>query len=235
MPRSSRGASSAGAVSFALRFPRDTSRLLNRCGLANGARDVDLADSDQGAVVRRLTGAPPGCRRGSREDLVAQTTALRVTQVGHVVLRVCRRTDTRPTDVDGVFDAGVLHRWTAPTAVADTVAWVAIDTVLGNDTLSVRGWTGGTSSEHRIGPGELGSSEQRTYRVLSLTCTASGAYALLVHDNIAGRDVLYAGRLANDTGATVDAQPSGAIAGVAVDDAKVAWTAGGAPRTAALP
>lgn len=220
---------------FSLRFSRDASRLLNRCGLATGTRDIDLTDSTNGAVMRRLSGPPPGCRTGRREDLVVATGAVQVTQVQHLVLRICHTGDARPADVDGFYqDATHLHRWTSPTAVADTVAWIAIDDAQGNDSLSVRGEIAGAPAVHRIGPSQLGSAEPRTYNVLQLICTAAGAYALLVHDDIASRDVLYAGRLAADTGATVDARPPGVIAGVSVDDGKVSWTVGGQPHTAAL-
>jgi hypothetical protein len=221
---------------WTLRFSRDASRLINRCGLATGTREIDLTGSANGSVMRRLSGPVPGCRTGRREDLVTATTAVKVTQVQHLVLRVCRRTDARPTDVDGFYqDGSRLHRWTNPTAIADTVAWVAVDDAQGNDSLSVRGQIAGAPAVHRIDPSQLGSSTQRTYMVLQLTCTAAGSYALLVHDDIAGRDVLYAGRLATDAGATTDTQPSGAIAGVSVDDDTVSWTAGGQQHAAALP
>lgn len=220
---------------FGLRFSRDASRLINRCGVATGTRDLDLTDGAGGAVMRRLSGPPPGCRTGRREALVMATGAVRVTQVQHLVLRICRPADARPVDVDGFYqDASHLHRWTSPTAVANTVAWVAIDDAQGDDSLSVRGEIAGAPALHRIGPSELDGGEPRAYDVLQLICTAAGAYALLVHDDVAGKDVLYAGRLAADTGATVDARPSGAIAGVGIDDGQVSWTVGGEPHAAAL-
>jgi hypothetical protein len=225
-----------GQRRWTLRFSRDASRLINRCGLATGTRDIDLTDSTNGSVMRRRSGPRPGCRTGRREDLVVATSAVKVTQVQHLVLRICRPTDRRPADVDGFYqDGSQLHRWTNPTAVADTVAWVDIDSAQGNDSLSVRSQIAGAPAVHRIDHSQLGSSAQRTYNVLQLSCTAAGSYVLLVHDNIAGRDVLYAGRLSTDTGATIDTQPSGAIAGVSVDDDELSWTTGGQQHTAALP
>lgn len=220
---------------FRVRFSRDASRLINRCALATGTRPIDLTDSTDGAVMRRLSGPRPGCRTGRREDLVVATGAVQVTQVQHLVLRICRSGDARPADVDGFYqDAAHLHRWSSPTAVADTVAWVSVDAAQADDSLSVRGEIARSPAVHRIGPTELGSGEPRTYSVLQLICTAAGAYALVVRDDIAGRDVLYAGRLVADTGATVDARPPGVIADVSIDDGKVSWTVAGQPRTAAL-
>jgi hypothetical protein len=93
----------------------------------------------------------------------------------------------------------------------------------------------GSPASHRIASDQLSISEQRTYDALQLNATATGAYALLVHDNIAGRDVLYAGRLAADTGASIDNQPSGAIAGVGVTDDAITWMVNGQQHAAMLP
>ncbi len=49
------------------------------------------------------------------------------------------------------------------------------------------------------------------------------------------RDVLYAGRLAADTGASIDNQPSGAIAGVGVTDDAITWMANGHQHAGMLP
>jgi hypothetical protein len=68
---------------------------------------------------------------------LAATGAVQVTRVQHLVMRICHRSDARPADVDGFHqDGSQRHRWTSPTASADTVAWVGVD----DDEVS---WTAG--------------------------------------------------------------------------------------------
>ena len=223
----------AGQRRWTVRFSRDASRLINRCGLLTGTRDLDLTDGDTGTAMRRLKGPPPGCRTGRREDLVAATSAVRVMQVQGLVLRICHPGDARPITVDNFYgDLHYLHGWRSPIAVGNTVVWVAVDGSLGNDSLSVNARIGESRAEHRIDYVRLGSGD---YDVLQLAATETGAYALVVHHNVADHDALYAGRLAADTGATLDEQPSGVIAGIGVTDDAVTWIVNGQQRAAMLP